>query len=275
MLRVTAPSSRQRIAAYAVCRDSSGRVLIVRASRLSHFPGRWFLPGGGVDHGEQPEAAVRREVMEETSLAVRVRGLTTVLSDVLTLPDDGSQLHTVRLVYDVDILAGALQFERAGTTDEARWCHLSELAALPLMPFVASALSPSPPTTGGVHHVEVYVSDLVRSAAFWRPLLERLGWTAYQSWPGGRSWRLGPTYIVFAQVADDAGGPAYDRRRVGLNHLALHAGTPQQVEALVRDLDLPLLYADRHPYAGGPDHYAAYVEDPDGIKVELVASEPG
>ncbi len=126
-----------------------------------------------------------------------------------------------------------------------------------------------------LHHVEVYVGDLVRSASFWRPLLERLGWTAYQSWPGGRSWRLGPTYIVFAQVADDAGAPAYDRRRVGLNHLALHAGTPQQVEALVRDLDLPLLYADRHPYAGGPDHYAAYVEDPDGIKVELVASEPG
>jgi catechol 2,3-dioxygenase-like lactoylglutathione lyase family enzyme len=36
-----------------------------------------------------------------------------------------------------------------------------------------------------------------------------------------------------------------------------------------------VLYADCHPYAGGPDHYAAYVEDPDGIKVELVASEPG
>ena len=32
-----------------------------------------------------------------------------------------------------------------------------------------------------------------------------------------------------------------------------------------------LLYADRHPYAGGDDHFAAFCEDPDGLKVELVA----
>lgn len=76
-----------------------------------------------------------------------------------------------------------------------------------------------------LHHLEIYVADLDRSTAFWLPLLERLGWTAYQSWPGGRSWRLGPTYLVFVQVSDDP-GPAYDRRRVGLNHVALHAGTP-------------------------------------------------
>jgi len=126
-----------------------------------------------------------------------------------------------------------------------------------------------------LHHVEIYVADLDRSVAFWRPLLERLGWTAYQSWPGGRSWRLHETYVVFVQVADNCRESPYDRRRIGLNHLALHAGTADDVEALVRELGVPLLYADRHPYAGGPDHYAAYVEDPDGIKVELVASEPG
>lgn len=126
-----------------------------------------------------------------------------------------------------------------------------------------------------LHHVEIYVSDLDRCVTFWRPLLERLGWAAYQSWPAGRSWRLDATYLVFVQVADDHREPAYHRQRVGLNHLALHAGTPEQVEAVVRDLGVPLLYPDRHPYAGGPDHYAAYVEDPDGIKVELVATAPG
>ncbi|MFL6112500.1 MAG: NUDIX domain-containing protein [Catenulispora sp.] len=30
------------------------------------------LPGGGVEHGESPEAAVRREFLEETRLIVRV-----------------------------------------------------------------------------------------------------------------------------------------------------------------------------------------------------------
>ncbi len=125
-----------------------------------------------------------------------------------------------------------------------------------------------------LHHVELYVGDLDRSVAFWGRLLERLGWSPYQSWPQGRSWRLGPTYLVLVQVATDAAEPAYDRRRVGLNHLALHAGAPPEVEALVAELGLPLLYSDRHPYAGGPGHYAAFVADPDGIKVELVGGDP-
>ena len=32
-----------------------------------------------------------------------------------------------------------------------------------------------------------------------------------------------------------------------------------------------LMFADRHPFAGGPDHYAAYLENTEGFEVELVA----
>jgi hypothetical protein len=32
------------------------------------------------------------------------------------------------------------------------------------------------------------------------------------------------------------------------------------------------LFQDRHPYAGGPEHYAAYLEDEQGYEVELVRS---
>jgi len=31
------------------------------------------------------------------------------------------------------------------------------------------------------------------------------------------------------------------------------------------------MFGDRHPYAGGPEHYAAYLEDADGFEVEVVA----
>jgi len=31
------------------------------------------------------------------------------------------------------------------------------------------------------------------------------------------------------------------------------------------------LFADRYPHAGGPEHYAAYLEDQDGYEVELIA----
>ena len=51
----------RRIAAYAVCTDAEGRVLLVRASTSSGTPGVWSLPGGAVDHGEDPNHTVVRE----------------------------------------------------------------------------------------------------------------------------------------------------------------------------------------------------------------------
>jgi catechol 2,3-dioxygenase-like lactoylglutathione lyase family enzyme len=126
-----------------------------------------------------------------------------------------------------------------------------------------------------LHHVELYVSSLATSARWWGMLLTRLGWTPYQAWDSGCSWRSSDgTYLVLVQVADDARTPPYHRRRVGLNHLAFRAGSRAQVDRLAMDLisgGTRLLYADRYPWAGGRGHYAAYVTDPDGIKVELVA----
>jgi ADP-ribose pyrophosphatase YjhB (NUDIX family) len=56
----------------AVVHDAAGRLLLIRRG---HDPGRgrWSLPGGRVEAGETPAAAVEREVLEETGLAVRAR----------------------------------------------------------------------------------------------------------------------------------------------------------------------------------------------------------
>lgn len=64
---------------------------------------------------------------------------------------------------------------------------------------------------------------------------------------------------------------------VSLNHLAFHATDRTQVDALAAaaaEHGWIQLYPDRHPYAGGPDHYAAYLEDTDGYEVEIVAPAP-
>ncbi|RMG15260.1 MAG: hypothetical protein D6731_08725 [Planctomycetota bacterium] len=127
---------------------------------------------------------------------------------------------------------------------------------------------------GLLHHLELYVSDLPRSLEFWSWFLLRLGYEPYQEWEGGRSFRLGPTYLVFVQTPPEHLAPPYHRRRTGLNHLAFHAASRAEVDRLTEELrrrGVPILYPDRHPHAGGPDHYAAFFEDPDRIKVELVA----
>ncbi|GIG95879.1 hypothetical protein Pma05_24520 [Plantactinospora mayteni] len=131
---------------------------------------------------------------------------------------------------------------------------------------------PVPP--GGLHHVEIWVPDLDRATTSWGWLLGELGWTPYQSWPAGRSWRHGPTYLVLEE-SPALSSRRHDRLAPGLNHLALHAGPPAAVDRLVAQAPgygWSLLFADRHPYAGGPENYAGYLTDESGFEVELCAS---
>jgi 8-oxo-dGTP diphosphatase len=131
---------RQRIAAYGLCVDPQGRLLLARAAPWLSLAGRWFLPGGGVDHGEHPTAALRREFEEESGLTVELGPLLDVLSDVRTIPD-GTNLHTVRLIYRVERWSGSLRAELEGTTDAVRWVEKDELATLPLAHYVEEVVT--------------------------------------------------------------------------------------------------------------------------------------
>ncbi|MDG4828802.1 VOC family protein [Solwaraspora sp. WMMD1047] len=129
---------------------------------------------------------------------------------------------------------------------------------------------------GGLHHVEVWVPDLTAAERSWGWLLGELGWQPYQHWPAGRSWRHGPVYLVLEE-SPALTGRVHDRLAPGLNHLAFHAGPPAEVDRLAvasSEHGWTLLFPDRHPYAGGPDTYAAYLTDESGFEVELVARLP-
>jgi catechol 2,3-dioxygenase-like lactoylglutathione lyase family enzyme len=126
---------------------------------------------------------------------------------------------------------------------------------------------------GSLHHVELWVPDLARAAAEWGWLLGELGYRPESEWPAGRSWQLGATYIVVEQ-SSALTAPTHERCRPGLNHLAFHVRDPEQVDTLVDQgpqHGWTLMFADRHPHAGGPQQYAGYLENTDGFEVELVA----
>lgn len=126
-----------------------------------------------------------------------------------------------------------------------------------------------------LHHVELYVSDLNKSLIAWDWLLTELGYTVYQQWDQGKSYRHGDTYLVFVQTEPEYLEPPYHRKRPGLNHLAFHAESMEQLESFRCHLPrygFSELYADRFPYEGGPNYVALYFEDPDRIKIELVAT---
>ncbi|HEU4427020.1 MAG TPA: NUDIX domain-containing protein, partial [Pilimelia sp.] len=195
----------RRIAAYAVCTDPEGRVLLVRASPRSGTPGVWSLPGGAVDHGENPNDTVVRETAAETGLSVAVTGLRDVLADMRALPHRGITIHTDRLLYEVSIRGGTL-IDRVGQpTDLARWHHPDDAAALPLRPFTATALGlpPAPvdlrpeeppefpsfyavPGPDGLHRAQRFAAYAVATDPDGRVLLTLIS----PGYPGAGCWHL-------------------------------------------------------------------------------------
>ena len=68
----------------------------------------------------------------------------------------------------------------------------------------------------------------------------------------------------------------YHRCRTGLNHLAFHAISKEQVDEIAKLLTykgITLLYGDKYRNNADPGIYAIYFEDPDRIKIELVYSK--
>ena len=129
---------------------------------------------------------------------------------------------------------------------------------------------------GAVHHIELYVSDLGRTSEFWGWFLKELGYEVFQEWSEGISYKLSDTYLVFVQAEDEHLKIGYHRKRIGLNHIAFYAESRTMVDEMTEKLkqrDVELLYCHQHPYAGGKDYYALFFEDPDRIKVELVAPD--
>jgi ADP-ribose pyrophosphatase YjhB (NUDIX family) len=127
----------QRLGAYGV-HVNDGAILLVRASAVTEVQGRWFLPGGGVDHGEHPEEALVREIAEETGLTAVVGRQLGVLSDVRTRRD-GDKVHSVRLIYAVASVSGSLIHETAGSSDMAAFIPLDQARTLPLAHYVRKA----------------------------------------------------------------------------------------------------------------------------------------
>jgi 8-oxo-dGTP diphosphatase len=132
MSRMPVTSNRQRVAAYGVARRDD-EVLLARASSDTGVPATWWLPGGGVEFGESPEECLVREFLEETGLEVRVRDVLDVVSDVAELTREPVRLHSVRLIYEVEVLSGSVRPETSGSTDAVRWVGSGDLEALPLI----------------------------------------------------------------------------------------------------------------------------------------------
>ncbi|MEU5548658.1 NUDIX domain-containing protein [Micromonospora sp. NPDC047793] len=141
------PRRRQRFGAYGVVTDPAGRVLLSLIADGYPGAGRWHLPGGGTDHGEQPVTALLRELVEESGQLGRVTELIEVdnLHNPVALGPEGYPIdwHGIRVVYRVlvDVPTVPAVTELAGgSTAQAAWFTIPELRELPMTEIASRAL---------------------------------------------------------------------------------------------------------------------------------------
>jgi ADP-ribose pyrophosphatase YjhB (NUDIX family) len=144
--RTPVARTHQRLAAYAVVLRGDA-VLLTRISSSGHHVGSWTLPGGGVEHGEDPRAAAVREVAEETGLAVVAGRLLDVHAVHFTgrAPDgELEDFHGVHLIFQGTMIGTrSIQVtEDGGTTDAADWVPIASVRAgsVPVLDVVRAAL---------------------------------------------------------------------------------------------------------------------------------------
>lgn len=124
-----------------------------------------------------------------------------------------------------------------------------------------------------LHHLEIYVSDLERSHAFWEWFLFELGDEPYKTWREGFSFKRDDFYLLFVQTEHDCLKEGYHRKRIGLNHLAFHVKSRVEVDRmtiLIQMKGMTILYPERHPDKNDSEEYALFFEDPNRFKVEVV-----
>jgi ADP-ribose pyrophosphatase YjhB (NUDIX family) len=118
----------RRIAAYGLCLDDGGRVLLARTD-----DGRWALPGAVVGHGEDPRQTVVTAFATQAGAKVRVDAARDVVTEIEAGTGGAPLRQEEQLIFEAhadDPVAG----------DAARWASPQDLDTLPLTPLSAKLL---------------------------------------------------------------------------------------------------------------------------------------
>jgi catechol 2,3-dioxygenase-like lactoylglutathione lyase family enzyme len=127
----------------------------------------------------------------------------------------------------------------------------------------------------GVDHFDLVVSDLDRSLAVHRGLLESLGYVRTGEIAGERGERvvyLGGRGVVPVSLRQAQTPGGYDRYRIGIHHIAFEAPSREVVDERLRWAREQGLEIENDPkdYDYLPGYYAGFFYDPDGLKLEIV-----
>jgi glyoxylase I family protein len=131
-----------------------------------------------------------------------------------------------------------------------------------------------------ISHIDLVVSSVERSLAFYQGLLEPLGWSGPLEIEGERGETInylsaegpGVAAIGLREKHSDAHGVPYDRYAVGVHHICFDVPSREVVDERARWLSAQGAQIETGPaeYDYTPGYYAVFFYDPDRIKLELL-----
>ena len=117
-----------------VIKNDEKFLVLLRSANSKFFRNLWDFPGGKLEEGEEKTAGLKREVLEETNLAITVN-LPAICEYVAT----ENSMSMDFTIYGVEIIGGEIKIDN--DHQEYRWVTKDELAELPAMPYMKSFLA--------------------------------------------------------------------------------------------------------------------------------------
>lgn len=133
---------KTHVGAYGVI-IKDNKIILVKKAR-GGYKGKLDLPGGGIEHTELPEEALKREIMEEAGINITNYKLLDVVATNIKWemePNLWEDLHHIGILYTVDTNEYLLKNEADGLdSNGANWYNIAELNKKELSPFTILAL---------------------------------------------------------------------------------------------------------------------------------------
>lgn len=127
------------IGAAAAVLIKGGDILLAKR-RYPPGVGKWSIPGGVIEVGEEISRAARRELLEETGIEAEPLGILWVLNNIVYDRDNRVLYHYViiDILFDPNTIRGELR--PGGDVDDVKWFKLSEINHLPEVSRTVKAL---------------------------------------------------------------------------------------------------------------------------------------
>jgi 8-oxo-dGTP diphosphatase len=114
------------VAAVIKAKNQDGNTILFATQRgYGDFKGGWEFPGGKIEEGETPKQALKREIMEELDIVIKVGDL------IETVEYDYPTFHLSMDCFWCELVSGDLVLKEH---EAARWLKLEELTTLEWLP---------------------------------------------------------------------------------------------------------------------------------------------